>query len=79
MISILEGGYSLSSPSNTATASSTSNTRNSGSSSGKSESQANVCDSSPLAAPFAVKSGDGGLVKGVLAHTAALANLNKWI
>ena len=36
-------------------------------------------DTSQRAHPFAVLPGDGGLVKGVLAHIAALANTEAWV
>lgn len=66
VISILEGGYSLSSPT-------------SSSSAGIGIVGGGKLPTLEHQAPFATMAGDGGLVKGVLAHTAALANLSSWL
>lgn len=75
VISVLEGGYSLSSPTPAVTISRSSslNTRNK---QGKKASAA----AAPVVAPkYGIVPGDGGLVKGILAHTAAMCGIDDFL
>ena len=84
VISILEGGYSLSSPVKASKGSKSGKHKSSsgGSGNGTGESfgpevYVPVPGSDP-ATCFAQEPADGGLVKGVLAHVAALAGVPHW-
>ena len=77
VISILEGGYSLASPIVGPTSAKThkphaSRGKRSGSHDSHEEDKVKVVEK------FAQQPGDGGLVKGTLAHVAALAGMDSW-
>jgi hypothetical protein len=79
VISILEGGYSLSTPIAPIVpakpAKGGHGTRNKRASSNESDDSEKV----KLVEKFAQQPGDGGLVKAVLAHVAALAHVENWM
>lgn len=77
MISVLEGGYSLSSATDAQKKSRGRPKANSSSNLGKPAGTDVGHDSDPTTM-FAQQPGDGGLVKGVLAHVAALAGRECW-
>jgi hypothetical protein len=79
VVSVLEGGYSLSSPSEPPPGSRKPRGRARGAVQGG---RSDRSDSDDLGAnpatKFAQQAGDGGLVKGVLAHVAALSGKLSW-
>ena len=76
VVSVLEGGYSLSSPVESTTR------KPRGRAKGAGQGRSDRSDSDDLGADpstkFSQQPGDGGLVKGVLAHVAALSGKPAW-
>lgn len=77
VISILEGGYSLSAPATSAGA--TKASRSHGAKTRRAFSNDSDEDKLKMIERFAQQPGDGGLVKAALAHVAALARVDSWI
>ena len=77
MISVLEGGYSLASPIPSPAVTNTATTRRGPTHHVMVPNKAHVNDKKKmmLQSVYGEEPGDGGLVKGILAHTAALCDL----